>query len=125
VSEARADAAAPDPPMPPRDWLGEHTAPSKGSAGRGWQTGWRAGYLAGLQAAAAGEPAFDKVRSPAAVAKLYVLAVAEEMAVAVAAAKAKYVADLSGDAPFSLLIASEKYLRATGRGAVDPQPKED
>jgi hypothetical protein len=59
------------------------------------------------------------------VAKLYVLAAVEEMTVTLAAVRARYVADLSGDAPFSLLIAGEKYLRATGRVAVDPQPKED
>ena len=101
----------PEVPMPPRDWLNKFEAPSKGSAGMGWQVGWEAGYLAGLKAAAEGEPDFDKVRCPAAAAKLYVLAALDEVTQAVAAARAKYVADLSGDEPFRLLVASERYLR--------------
>lgn len=101
----------PEAPFPPREWLDKFTAPSKGSAGMGWQVGWEAGYLAGLKAAAEGEPDFDKVRAPAAVAKLYVLAVLNEMAITLATARAKYVTDLSGDEPFKLLLASEKYLR--------------
>lgn len=44
----------PDPPMPPREWLDKFTAPSKGSAGMGWQVGWEAGYIAGLTAASDG-----------------------------------------------------------------------
>lgn len=101
----------PEVPMPPRDWLKKHSASSQGAAGNGWQVGWGAGYLAGLQAATEGEPTFDKVRAPAAAAKLYVLAVLDEMGQAVAAARAKYVPDLSGEEPFKLLLATEEWLR--------------
>lgn len=59
--------STPDTPTPPRDWLDQHTAPSKGSAGNGWQVGWRAGYLSGLHAAAApSEPAGSLPPAPTA-----------------------------------------------------------
>lgn len=46
------DHQAPAAPMPPRDWLRKHTAPSQGSAGHGWQTGWQAGYEVAFAVAA-------------------------------------------------------------------------
>ncbi len=62
---------APSPPMPPREWLDKHSAPSKGAAGNGWQVGWQAGYLAGLQAARGAEPSGRaQVLSPAPVAPM-------------------------------------------------------
>lgn len=61
----------------------------------------------------------DPVRGPAAVAKLYVLAALDEADAAlrvaqatIEAARRKYVADLSGDRPFAMLIAIERYERA-------------
>ena len=54
-----ADHPAPAAPMPPRDWLRKHTAPSQGSAGHGWQVGWQAGY----QAAMADEGPVDAIHA--------------------------------------------------------------
>jgi hypothetical protein len=46
-----AEAAVPEPPSPPDEWLAEHTGPgSKASAGFGWQAGWRAGWVDGHEA---------------------------------------------------------------------------
>lgn len=62
---------------------------------------------------------YDPVRGPAAAAKLYVLAALDEAETALRVAQAaidatrrKYIADLSGDRPFAMLIAVERYERA-------------
>jgi hypothetical protein len=57
---------------------------------------------------------FDPVRAPAAVAKLYVLAVLEEFQQALITTRRKYVNDLSGEHPFRLLLKAEEYARKGG-----------
>lgn len=94
-------------PLPPAEFLASLTDVSdRAAAGYGWQ----AGYLAGLQAAGA-TPGFDPVKAPAAIAKLYVLAALDEVALALATTRAKLTADLSGEEPFKLLIAAEEHVQ--------------
>jgi hypothetical protein len=57
---------------------------------------------------------YDPVRVPAAVAKLYVLAVLDEVQQALVKVRAKYVADLSGEDPCRLLLKAEEYARRAG-----------
>lgn len=98
-------ASAPRLPDPPAEFLATLTDVSdRAAAGYGWQHG----YLAGLAAASTPDAAlpFDPVRAPAAVAKVYALAVVDEVRNALAQIERNLDADLSGPHPFRQLLAA-------------------